>query len=236
MRVLSWIGLLCLCSLTQAQTPAEPESTEIRAWREFSRQLEVAGVEVLKSYPQPTDIDRAEGLRYLLQQLGSSIEKKLIEQPGHLPLLRIGATTINKWGLDDADAKYQGAAIASTGSYRLHGQLGSARLFAIQLADIGAKYAAFGALTGTQLKADSEGNFDLLISAKKPASWTGAWLELNIEANNILLREYFSNWQTERPAMAGPCRDESKTFTEQSSYAKERRPGPVLKLLWQRLV
>ncbi|MEH6567807.1 MAG: hypothetical protein V7709_01945 [Halioglobus sp.] len=88
MSILIRIGLLCLCSLAQAQPTSEPENGEIRAWREFSRQLEVAGVEVLKRYPQPTDIDRAEGLRYLLQQLGSSIEKRLIEQTGHLPLLR----------------------------------------------------------------------------------------------------------------------------------------------------
>lgn len=178
---------------------AGDETVEIRAWREFTQQLETVGIEILRTYPQPHTLDRAEGLRYLLQQLSSSIQAKLVEQPGQISLLRIGATTINKWGMDGADAKYQGASIRGSGSYRLYGQLGSARLFALQITRMGGTYAAFGALTGDQLQADQAGDFEVLISPHKPVDWQGVWLELDPEADSLLIREYFSDWANERP-------------------------------------
>ncbi len=197
MRVLLGAILVLFHPLLSAQ--AGNESPEIRAWRDFTQQLEISGVEILKTYPQPEELDRAEGLRYLLQQVSSSIQQRVIAQPGQIALLRVGATTINKWGLDGADAKYQAASIDGSGSYRLYGRLGSARLFALQVTRMGSIFAAYGSLTGDQLQADETGNFEVLISPVKPADWQGVWLELNPQANNILLREYFADWATERP-------------------------------------
>ncbi len=197
MRILVSCFLVLLYLLPRVH--ADEESVEVRAWRDLTKQLELTGIEALKSYPQPHAIDRAEGLRYLLQQLSSSIQAELVEQPSQIPLLRIGATTINKWGLDGADAKYQAASIDGSGSYRLYGQLGSARLVAMQLTHMQGTYAAFGALTGNQLNADEEGNFEVLISSHKPSDWQGVWLQLNSATDNILVREYFSDWGKERP-------------------------------------
>lgn len=197
MRVLLFAVLLLFHALVAAQSV--DETVEIRAWREFTRNLETLGAEILQTYPQPDTLDRAEGLRYLLQQLSSSIQTKMIEQPGQISLLRLGATTINKWGLDGADAKYQGATISGSGNYRLYGQVGSARLFAIQLARKAGTYTAFGALTGDQLGANEAGNFEVLISPHKPADWQGAWLESDPAADSIIIREYFSDWANERP-------------------------------------
>jgi hypothetical protein len=197
MRILLLLIALSLHSICSAQTTQDNEVTQ--AWRSFTAQLESAGVEILNSYPQPEAVDSAEGLRYLLQQLGSSLQQKLVKQPGQIPLLRIGATTINKWGMDGADAKYQGAAIDGNASYRFYGRLGTARLFALQLANMEGTYAAFGAVTGEQLGADDAGNFELLISPQKPDDWRGAWLALNPESSDILVREYFSDWRHELP-------------------------------------
>ncbi|MGI9285989.1 MAG: hypothetical protein ACR2P1_11420 [Pseudomonadales bacterium] len=197
MRTALFILLLLFQPWLFAQSANDTATT--KAWREFTRKLETAGVEILNTYPQPEALDRAEGLRYLLQQLGSSIQQKLIDQPAQISLLRVGATTINKWGMDGADAKYQGAAISGTGSYRFYGQLGSARLFATQLTRIGGTFAAYDTLTGDQLRADKTGNFEVLIAAHKPEDWRGVWLKLNPEADNLLIREYFSDWAEERP-------------------------------------
>lgn len=202
MRVLLCGILLLFHQVTLAQAnlaQATGETQEVQAWRDFARRVEAAGVEILKTYPQPDALDKAEGLRYLLQQLGSSIQAGLVEEPGQIPLLRVGATTINKWGLDGADAKYQGAAINGDSAYRLHGQLGSARLFALQLTRMQGEYAAFGALTGDQLQADDSGKFEVLISPAKPADWQGVWLRLEPATDSFLVREYFSDWQSERP-------------------------------------
>lgn len=198
MRVF-YLSVILLLFPPVLSAQSDGETAETRAWREFTQQLEQSGVEILRTYPQPSALDGAEGLRYLLQQLSSSIQQKLIEQPGQIPLLRVGATTINKWGMDGADAKYQGASISGSGRYRFYGQLGTARLFAAQLTRMAGTYAAYGALTGDQLHADQAGNFEVMISPQRPEGWQGVWLELNPEADNILIREYFSDWASERP-------------------------------------
>ncbi len=177
----------------------EPDPDAIQAWRDFARGLEEAGVEVLSTYPQFTELDNAEGLRYLAQQVSAATQWRLLREPNQIALLRVGATTIDKWGLDGSDAKYQGATVNGANSYRLYGTLGSARLFALQIAQVDGEFTAFGALTGDQLGADAEGNFEVMISATKPDGWQGQWLEMPATTDYLFLREYFSDWANEKP-------------------------------------
>jgi hypothetical protein len=134
-------GAISLVAIACASPPVKvsPGNGAIDAgqvWRDFTNGLEEAGVEFLNDYPQPQSIDRAEGLRYRLQQVQSAALETLIRQPGEIPLLRNGPTTINKWGMDGADGKYMNVAIDSSGTYRFRGQLGTARLLAVQLATV----------------------------------------------------------------------------------------------------
>jgi hypothetical protein len=71
-------------------------SATAAAWSEFCDSIKRAGIEILDTYPQPTAVDRAEGLRYLAQQVQASIQDALIGETGELPLLRVGATTLSK--------------------------------------------------------------------------------------------------------------------------------------------
>ena len=180
-------------------TSVEGEVDAAQAWRDFTRGLEVAGVEFLNDYPQPQPIDRAEGLRYMLQQVQSAADMALIRQSGEIPLLRVGPTTINKWGMDGADGKYMNAAIDPAGTYRLAGHLGTARLFAVQLATQIREYEAFSEITGDQIETDANGAFEILISRERPDAWRGNWLELDPKATDVIVREYFWDWETERP-------------------------------------
>lgn len=175
------------------------EYSEVDTWKAFTKALEESGTEILNTYPQPTALDKAEGLRYLLQQLSSVIDKKMVEQDDQIPLLRLGATTINKWGMDGADAKYITAELKQGGQYLLQGTVGTARLTAIQVAKMSGIYQAFGSLSNEQLQASKEGEISVLIAATKPSDWNGAWLELPAQADNLLLREYFSDWNSEQP-------------------------------------
>jgi hypothetical protein len=199
-RPLRVVFLLMAGLLWGHSAGAETQPTTAELWQDFTRQLEQAGLQVLANYPQPTPQDEAEGLRYLLQQLGSSIEYQLVREPGEIPLLRLGATTINKWGMDGADVKYQGAPIDPVGRYLFSGRLGSARLTAIQLNNLsGQTYQAFGSLTGDQFKAADTGEFQVLLATSKPKDWQGPWLALEPETTDLLVREYFGDWGQEQP-------------------------------------
>lgn len=199
LAVVSLAALLCLSAPARAES--EVHDASVRAWSEFTRELEAAGLAALASYPQPTTLDTTEGVRYLLQQLGSAIKHQLVREQGVIPLLRVGATTINKWGMDGADCKYQGAPIDPEGRYLFSGHLGSARLTAIQLSNMNSEsYQAFGSLTGDQLQAAADtGEFQVLLAANKPEDWQGPWLALEPGTTDLLVREYFGDWGQERP-------------------------------------
>ena len=84
MRIVLLVACMGLPIIGLAQ--ADQKSEAAQAWSDFTSQLETAGLEVLENYPQPEPLDTAEGLRYLLQQLGSSLQQELIDQPGQVSL------------------------------------------------------------------------------------------------------------------------------------------------------
>lgn len=179
---------------------ADAGMSEIEAWRAFCEQLERAGVQILSEHRPSNEIDRAEGALYLAQQMSYVVGSVLDERQKAFPLLRVQATTINKWGLDGADAKYTGSPIQSSGVYRLHGRLGSARLIAIQLAQTTSEYKAFKSLSGEEFGADDSGRFEIMISQQRPKGWKGPWLQMNPAANHLVVRQYFGDWEEEKPS------------------------------------
>jgi len=179
---------------------AEEVSPEVAAWQAFCDAVEQAGVEILNRYPQPHEIDRAEAPLFLAQQLGVAIEETLTRRDAAFPLLRLGASTINKSGLDSADAKYFGASIQGDATYRLRGTLGDARLIALQAIAKGPPFQAFGRLSGADLAPDDAGEFEVMLAPERPEGWEGAWIETGAQATDLLIREYFGDWSTERPS------------------------------------
>ncbi|NND68869.1 MAG: hypothetical protein HKN19_14865, partial [Halioglobus sp.] len=182
-----------------ASTPVGKPTDPVALWGKFADDLRTAGQQVLATYPREPEIDKAEALRYLLQQVQAASGAMLMRQTGEPALLRLGATTLNKWGLDAADAKYMGAVVDSTGTYRLHGKVGSARLFAVQLSTQVMPYEAYDEITGDRLQTDAAGNFELLIAREKPADWNGNWLRMDPNATDLLVREYYRDWEQEQP-------------------------------------
>lgn len=195
------LALLLLPTTAAAEEPASvaPEAQAIAAWEAYCDRLKAAGAEMLATYPQPAEIDRAEGLRYLAQQVSAALDQELLAQPGELALLRVGATTLNKWGLDGADAKYIGADLDPTGTYRLSGRKGNARLIAVQTAQMAPRYRAFASITGEEFDAAGDGSFEVMLAGERPAGWDGPWLELDANSTSLLMREYFGDWEREHP-------------------------------------
>jgi hypothetical protein len=183
----------------QADTPPE-NNEQVEMWVELMESVQQAGVEFLRENPQTDELERAEGLLYVTQQLATSIQAVVAERDQRLPLLRLGATNIGKWGLDAPDAKYQGAFLAQGGAYKLSGTLGNARIISVQLVQDFPAFSAFGSVNAGELQADENGRFELLIAETRPDDWDGPWLQLDPAANRLLIREYFADWQSEHPS------------------------------------
>lgn len=182
--------------------PKEPPTQDVaEIWERFAAEIGESGAEFLRDHEQDYDIDRAEGLRYLVQQLSSSVENELLRQTGEIPLLRISATTSQKYGIDGADAKYQSAVIDGSGVYRLTGYVGTARLVALQAIDltIDGDFTAYDSLSQDALQPDAEGRIDIMISNERPPDWNGAWMRLDPDATTFHIREYHADWLHEKP-------------------------------------
>ncbi|MCH2173495.1 DUF1214 domain-containing protein [Myxococcota bacterium] len=192
--------ILLALMVIPVSTSGEEIPVEIRAWNEFCDSLKASGAKILETYPQRHEVDRAEGPLFLAQQLSIAIEQTFAARDRAFPLLRIGATDLNKAGFDGADAKYLGAPIEGTGTYRLSGTLGNARLIAIQAVAMGPPYAAFASLSSDGLSPDPQGRVEIMLGPEQPEGWTGPWLATDARATDLMVREYFGDWLEENPS------------------------------------
>jgi len=98
-RVWGLSAALVLSLACTAEDPQQPLA-EIAAWEAFCDQLKSSGAEVLREHAQTHEVDQAEGAVDLAQQAAAAGRYVLVQRDRHQPLLRIGATTLDKWGLD----------------------------------------------------------------------------------------------------------------------------------------
>lgn len=170
-----------------------------QAWEDFCEQLKAAGKVILRDDVPGSELDRAEGYRYLAQQLRRSIDEVLLSHDKAQPQLILSNSKLYKWGSDAADQKNIVASLDSGGIYKLYGTLGTARLTAIQLSTMMPEYRAFGSLSNEQLAAPGEA-FEVIFSRDRPKGYSGPWIHMPAETNLLAVREYFYDWETEEPA------------------------------------
>ncbi|MFO0689070.1 MAG: hypothetical protein U0900_10195 [Myxococcota bacterium] len=193
-----------------APAHAAPANAE---WIAFCERLKSVGGEILREDLPASALDRAEGQRYLLQRLAATIDEALDAESGP-PVVSLYSHKLRKYGMDSADAKYMTVRVDGQGTYRLSGRLGTAHHVAFQLTTSRKGWQSFESLSRDELGADASGDFEVLISPERPATWKKAWLRLDPRSTELLLREYFYDWEKERP----------------SDFAIERldRPGDAL--------
>jgi hypothetical protein len=176
------------------------------AWERICEALRQAGSRVLGEGAPDTHRDRAEGFRYLTRFLEAGIRSCMShDDPDHPIFGRMIEYTM-PWGLDAPDCLYLYAALRSDATYRVHGSRGTANHIDIQVnfghfssGDIGA-WGTIASLDGFDLAVAADGCFELLLGGEPR---TGNWLPLSRDDKNaefLLVRQYFADWERERPA------------------------------------
>ena len=192
--------------------------------------------------PAPTDRNLAEGYRYLLGHLARIIEA---ETQGHpdFPYFQRYVRMLSKWTIDNPDTMYLSSPIDADGIYRIRGRVLDASewqtskrgrsgqraprvvIFQTTTASIGqtgrlsemreCRNRTLDSIDQFDLELDREGRFEILVAAKKPAQYQGAFLTSRTElpcatpfgtttyrsrdATRINVREIFSDWDDEIP-------------------------------------
>jgi len=169
-------------------------------WAEVCDALRRAERLVLASRPD-TPAMRAEGWRYLTRYFaGGALLCVELADPDWPELQRMVDTTCS-WGIDNPDCIYLYAAVRGDATYRLHGHRGSARHLDVQVsrghfADA-PDFGVIASVSHHDLAVGADGRFELVIGPDPPG---GRGLRTGPGAGWLLCRQYFLDWEAERPA------------------------------------
>lgn len=172
------------------------------AWRDFCRALERTGEALLEADAPGDDRTRAEGAKYLLGMTTLAIRQALeLADREHPAFVRIEDPFV-KWGAENADNHYLHAHVRADRSYRIRGERGSCLSFLVEVKE-GFMHLGdvrnFATLRAEDLVLEPDGRFEIVASAERPADAVN-WLPLDPDAAQIVIRQYFYDWENEESA------------------------------------
>jgi hypothetical protein len=189
-----------------------PHDEAVRdAWHRFCEQLKAAGDLVFKDHNPATSLQRADGFRFLTQNLSQAFDLALETRDTRHPMLHAFCAPNRKLGADNADFVYLQAWIDGQSVYKITGNKGSARFlnFAVQGprpekdvyydADVPNLHEPFGDtpeanLLGRDLKAEWDGSFVLYIGGPEREP---NWLPTTAGSRKLFIRQGFDRWEEE---------------------------------------
>jgi hypothetical protein len=180
------------------------ESSDLgRVWDELTDSLRQSNRLVLGDGVPDAPRDRAEGFRYLTRLFAAGLVTCVEFADPDYPEFGRMIDTSMKWGLDCPDCLYLYASVRGDAEYRISGHRGSANHIDIQvnfghfaLGDI-SQWGTISSISGLELETDADGAFELVLGGEKR---DGNWLPLAPNAEFVLVRQYFNDWERERPA------------------------------------
>src|ERR1700733_2805365 len=170
-----------------------------RSWEQFCDALKAAGAEVLRPETPATELDRAEGWRWLTRV---ALEMMLEFGNPDFPVFYQASNTTIKIGGDNPNNVYWNATIAGDRDYRLRGTRGTVRY--LSFGTKANRYAVDGTLASTgeldapNLKVNADGTFEVLVS-KNPQP--GNWLPMSADSTIPRVPNTFLARTREPPAV-----------------------------------
>jgi hypothetical protein len=177
-----------------------------QTWEDFCDGLKAAGQLILRPETPTSEIDRAEGWRYLSRLTRMALEVCFENSDPDFPTLLNIPNATAKAGADNPDNLYFTASIAGDREYRLRGTRGTASLLSFSTKKLvagpggatdQATAVSTGGLDGKRLIVDEEGRFEIAVS-QDPR--TGNWLPLDPRSNVLIVRQTFFDRSNEVPA------------------------------------
>lgn len=169
-----------------------------QAWDQFCDSVRRTGSKILSPGLPATDLDRSTGHRHLLAMLGAGINQLLATPGASDP--RLGPpwrTDAYKYGHDCADALYRSASVDGGSLYRVSGLAGSARFLSFQTEG---PEGTVDTRRSDELTTGADGRFEIWLSPH-PQPHKGDWLRTNDQSDQLFVRQFFSDWENEVPAV-----------------------------------
>ena len=179
---------------------SDDEDVLRQGWADFCDELKRAGEIPFRATVPPHVNDRTAGFEVLARNISLALNfQHDYADPLHPELMHY-FDPVRKQGGDNTDAVYVGATINGTDTYRISGDRGSARYFAVTSVEQGqtpwgGKVAQ--TLFADDLKVDADGSFELICS---PEPQPGNWLRTTPETSVLFIRQYAHDWSQTRDA------------------------------------
>ncbi|MBS0366899.1 MAG: DUF1214 domain-containing protein [Proteobacteria bacterium] len=173
-----------------------------RSWAEFCDALKSAGAAILRPETPATELDRAEGWRYLTRLTRVGLEMMLEFSNPDFPVFYQASNTTIKIGADNPDNVYWNATISGDRDYRLRGTRGTVRY--LSFATKANRYAIDGTMASTgeldarDLKVNADGTFEVIVSRTRQGD---NWLPLAADSSMVLVRNTILDRGAETPAL-----------------------------------
>ena len=172
-----------------------------RVWDEFCDGLKAAGSAILRAEAPVSEIDRAEGWRYLSRLTRVSLEMMLECGDPDFPVLFQASNATIKIGGDNPDNHYLNATIAGDREYRIRGTRGTVPF--LSFATKANRYAVDGTMASTgeldsrDIRIEPDGRFEVVVSRHRNP---GNWLPMADDSTMLLIRNTFLDRTREIPA------------------------------------
>jgi hypothetical protein len=173
------------------------------AWEQFCDRLKEAGKIILRPEMPISELDRAEGVRYLSRLTRMAVEVCFENSDPDFPTLLNIPNPTAKAGADNPDNLYFTAPISGDREYRLWGTRGTVSWLAFSTKSLVAGRdgqaiaTSTGSLDGRNLIVSPDGSFEILVS-REPRP--GNWLPLGENSSQLVFRQTFRDRKREVPA------------------------------------
>jgi len=176
------------------------------AWDAFCDRLRDAGQSAFKDTNPANDLQRADGFRFLTQNLSQAFPLALETRDPAYPQIHWFTTPTMKLGGDVSDFTYRQAWISGEHVYRVTGRRGTARWFNLTVqgprpetipgTQWPSLHEPFGDvpecnILGSQLECEADGTFEIVIGGEKRP---GNWLPTTPGSRKLFIREAFDAW------------------------------------------
>jgi len=182
-----------------------PETDPV-TWSSIARAIEYAQSIVAEIDAPDTPRFRAEATRYVGRFLAAGLTSCVLHNDPDYPVFGRMMDYTMPWGLDHPDCLYLYAPLRGDAVYRVKGPRGSANHFDVQ---VNAGHFALGSVQATTTLASLDARalglapdapLDLQIGGERGETDAASWLASDTDARFLLVRQYFYDWERERPA------------------------------------
>lgn len=170
-------------------------------WERFCDDLRRAGQQVLRPETPVTELERAEGFRYLTRLLRIGLEMHLEYANPAFPGFFSPSHETAKIGADNPDNLYLMARLDGRYDYIVEGDRGSVAYLSFGTQKGGyesdGKMVQTGFLDAADMQIDADGSFRVTLSRDKQ---DGNWVSLEEATNALIVRQTFEDRSAETPA------------------------------------